>query len=81
VKRLIRNRNTGLYFSRDGAWTDDWQQAKGFAAFGDAWAEKEAHHLGEIDLVLVVGDQPSAQYDVILPLSEEPSQSKCRGNT
>jgi hypothetical protein len=70
MKRLIRSRKTGLYLNDDGSWTTDWQKAIGFDAFKGVWAAKEGFHLKEVDLVLVVGDKPSTQYDVILPLPD-----------
>ena len=65
VKRVIRSRKAGLYLNDDGTWTADWQKAKGFDAFKGVWAAK---HFREVDLVLVVGDKPSAQDDIILPM-------------
>ena len=70
MKRLIRNRKTGLYLNDDGSWTGDWEKAAGFKGMRGVWAAKESYHLRSVDLVLVVGDKPSRQHDIILPLPD-----------
>jgi len=69
MKRLIKSRVTGLYFGNDGTWTTDREQAQEFSNTPMAIAMHLEKQLGECELVLQIGAQPSAQYDVVLSLS------------
>jgi hypothetical protein len=69
VKRVIRSSVTGLYLRDDGSWTDDSKQAKGFLKVTEAIAARLHYELRDCDLVLQVGLEPSAEYDVVIPLA------------
>ncbi|HTL55325.1 MAG TPA: hypothetical protein VL361_06575 [Candidatus Limnocylindrales bacterium] len=69
MKRLIKSKVTGLYFGNDGTWTTDREQAQEFSNTPAAIAMHLHKQLGECELVLQIGAQPSAQYDVVLSLS------------
>jgi hypothetical protein len=69
VKRVIRNR-TGLYWTEDGSWSSDYQEAWNFAHIADAVAAKQRYQIKEVDLVLLLHDVPTPAYDVILHLND-----------
>ena len=64
--RVIRNR-VGSYF-KDGEWTDQFPAAEKFSNVADVVAAKKRLGLQEVDLVLIIHDQPSPKWDVVLPL-------------
>jgi hypothetical protein len=66
MTRVIRNR-AGFYFRQDGEWTDHFPDAEKFSSVAAAVAaHKRLGH--DVDLVLVIHDQPSPQWDVVLAL-------------
>jgi len=70
---------TAHYLRPDGTWTDDSAQAEDFSGFQDALGAQQRHQLQDCDLVLQMGPQPSAQYDVTLPLSAPKPYQKSKG--
>jgi hypothetical protein len=70
VKRVIKNRRTGFYLKEDSTWTPHWEQGLDFRGIIAVLSTKERLHLKEVDMVLIVGDTPSAKYDVVLPLED-----------
>ena len=67
MTRVIRNRE-GLYFKSGGAWTTYFEEAQKFNDAQTAINASLEFRLTHVDLVLVVRDQPSRQWDVVLPL-------------
>ena len=67
MTRLLRNKLTKEYFRRDGTWTKDTAAAREFQDIRSVVKAEQEHQLQNIELVLLMGDQPST-YDVVLPL-------------
>jgi hypothetical protein len=67
MTRVIRNK-VGDYFKQGGEWTDHFPEAEKFSSFAAAVAAHERFGFQSVDLVLVIHDQPSAEWDVVLPL-------------
>ena len=71
MKRVIRNKKTRQFLAKDGRWTSDHTAAMVFANVKAVEAIYEAQSLKNVEEVLMVGDEPSARYDVIVPLPFE----------
>jgi hypothetical protein len=68
MKRLIRNKKTQQYLTSNGTWTADHRAAMFFASGKAAQATWLAQGLQDSEEILILGDEPSAQYDIIVPL-------------
>jgi hypothetical protein len=69
-----------LYLRADGTWTKDAAQAEAFSGFQNAISAQQHHQLQDCDLVLQMGPEPSAQYDIVLPLSPPKPYTKSKGS-
>ena len=67
VTKVIRNRE-GLYFKLGGGWTAYFEAAGKFPDTKDVIDTVRRFDLPEVDLVIVVSDKPSREWDVVLPL-------------
>jgi len=67
LKRLIRNKETGHFLTPDGSWSKGVSSAWDFPDTPTAILEKRRLGLGNVELVLVMGDKPGV-YDITLPL-------------
>jgi hypothetical protein len=70
VKTLIRDKIGQGYFQRDGTWTTDPAIATGFPNLMSAVEAKQQFNLKQVEVVFLMGDRPSAQCDVVLPLGD-----------
>ncbi len=66
--RLVRHKMTRAYFGRDGTWTHDSASACQFDDIRSILELQRERNLTEIEMVLQMGDEPSAEYDITLPL-------------
>jgi len=76
VKRFIRHKATGMVFA-DGQWQREVQLAQHFESLAIAVQIAVKYHLEGAEVVLQLGDQPSAYYDIHLDLlhhGTEPGQ-------
>lgn len=69
VKRLIRNSATRAYLAEDGQWTFDANLAWQFKDIKELLTTARSLHLAGAEEVIQVGDKPSDQWDVVLPLA------------
>jgi hypothetical protein len=67
MKRVIRDKST-LAYLKAGSWVSDFNAADGFANTTSALDACQKHKLNNVELVLILGEKPSNQYDVVLPL-------------
>ena len=67
LKRLIRHRRTGEFLAQNATWTREPELALGFPDLSSAMALREKLVLKDVDLVLMVGEKPNRDYDIILP--------------
>lgn len=67
VKRVIRRKGGGVYLSADGKWVADSRLAQDFANAEMALSAVQGLRLQNVELVLLIGEQPS-EYDIALPL-------------
>ncbi len=73
LKRLIRHRRTGEFLAQNASWTREPELALGFPDLSSAMALREKLVLKDVDLVLMVGEKPNRDYDIILPLWDAPA--------
>jgi hypothetical protein len=69
VTRVIRNRQ-GFYLKMGGAWTTYFPDAEKFSDIKSVIETSKRLRLSGVDLVLVIHDKPSAEWDVVLPLAD-----------
>jgi len=67
LKRLIRDKSTGLFLTPDGSWSEDISKALDFSATAAASLEKQRLGLVNVEIVMMMGDEPG-NYDVTIPL-------------
>jgi hypothetical protein len=70
MKRVIKSRTTGLYLREDGAWTTESAEAQDFLDVRSAIEAQQRYSLRDCELMLQMGPEPSAEYDIALPLSQ-----------
>ena len=70
MKTVIREKIGRVYFQADGTWTDDPAIATGFPNLMSAIEAKQQFNLKQVEVVFLMGDRPSAQSDVVLPLRD-----------
>ena len=68
MKRVIRSRSTGEFLADNSAWTKELMRALMFPDLASAMAFRDGLGLRNVELVLVVGEEPKSIYDVVLPL-------------
>jgi hypothetical protein len=68
VNRIIRKKGTRAYLSADGEWAADYRVAQGFESMECVLSAMEKHKLMDVELVMVMGENPCEDYDVALPL-------------
>jgi hypothetical protein len=71
MKRLIRDKGTKQFLTKEGSWTADISAAEDFGNAELAIAAKYNHNLNAVELVMMMEEQPST-YDVVLPLGSAP---------
>ena len=67
VKRLIRNKSTGKFFTTAGDWTDDVSLALHFMSVRAAVEIEGKLGLKDVELYMLQGETPSG-YDIVVPL-------------
>jgi hypothetical protein len=67
IKRVIRHKST-LEYLKSGSWVSDFNLADWFADIKSALDACQKHKLNNVELVLILGEKPSEQYDVVLPI-------------
>lgn len=72
MKRLVRHRTTRAYLDRNGGWTRDGNELEHFESIQAILAVQRRFQLRDIEVVLQMGEEPSAEYDVALPINELP---------
>ena len=70
MKRLVRHRTTRAYLAQNGGWTRDTKQLEHFESIQAILAIKRRFQLRDIEVVLQMGEEPSAEYDIALPIRE-----------
>jgi hypothetical protein len=73
MKRLIRKTNAEDFLKADGTWTKDFAEARDFPNILAASKFQQQNALVGVELLLVVGDSPSAQ-DSVFRLPPEGSK-------
>lgn len=68
MKRVVRNKITRAFLDANGGWADDFESARRFEDVKSVMEACAEHGLTDVELVLVMGSQPSAEYDIDLPL-------------
>jgi hypothetical protein len=63
MKRLLRHKETGLYFAPDGGWVRDWRKAMPISDLTNILATCKEHELPQIEFVL---KSDVGEYDVTL---------------
>ena len=72
LKRIIRNRATRAFLAGDGSWTKDLSRALVFPNMEALVQEAEERALKDVELILVMGETLSKDYDIIMPLRPPP---------
>jgi hypothetical protein len=72
VKKLIRNKHTRA-FLKDGNWAKDCEGATEFQNAEAARRATVAFNLKGVELYYLVGDTPSAEWDLTLHLPDSPN--------
>jgi hypothetical protein len=67
MKRLIRNKRTGKFFTRAGEWTEDVSVALNFISVRAAVEVESKLGLKDVELYLLQGEKPGG-YDIVVPL-------------
>jgi len=67
MKRLIRNKRTGKFFTRAGEWTEDVSAALDFISVRAVVEVESKLGLKDVELYMLQGEKPSG-YDIVVPL-------------
>jgi hypothetical protein len=67
MRHLIQHKTTKEYLA-DGKWTPEVREAQNFANSLSAISLTLRQHLKDVELVLMMGSEPSAQNDVHVPI-------------
>jgi len=70
IFRLVRHKTTRAYLGEDGLWTFDSSAAARFADIATILNLQRRLELTEIEMVLQMGAEPCAEYDISLPLCD-----------
>ncbi len=68
MKRFVRNLVTRDYLGHGGQWTKEACQAQHFDSIHQVFELQRRLRLTKIELVLQMGEEPSKEYDIALPL-------------
>lgn len=72
LKRVIRNRASRAFLAEDGSWTKDLGQAQSFPNMEALVQEAQERALKDVELMLVMGETLSKEYDIVMPLRPPP---------
>ena len=75
VRRLLREKSTGLFLSPDGGWTNEFEQARSFEDVGALITVAVRMRDRAFEEVLVLGETPS-KFDLVMPISFYPRGEK-----
>jgi hypothetical protein len=67
MRRTIRHIKTQKYLSNNGDWTADIHSARDFEDMSAMITECQQRTLTGVEFVLMMAEQPSKQYDVVIP--------------
>ena len=67
MKRLIRDKRTKKFLTKEGTWTTDASAAEDFGNISSVIRAEQKHNLNGVELLMVMEEKPSS-YDVVLPL-------------
>jgi hypothetical protein len=67
MRRTIRHIETQKYLTDNGDWTTDLRSARHFEDMSAMIRECQQRPLTGVEFVLMMGDQPNKQYDIVLP--------------
>ena len=67
MKKLLRHKETGLYFAPDASWVSDWRKAMPISDLNNILATCKTHELSQIEFVL---KSEAGDYDVTLDVWE-----------
>jgi hypothetical protein len=67
LKRLIRDKLTKKFLTKDGSWTTDVLAAEDFGNIELVIKAEQRHNLTGVELLMVMEDKPDG-YDIVLPL-------------
>ena len=67
MKRLIRDKRTKRFLTKEGSWTTDVSAAQDFATVRAVIAAKEKFNLTGVELLLLMEEKPSS-YDIVIPI-------------
>lgn len=76
MKRLLRNKVSRAFLDADGGWVADFRAARSFQDVKSVVEACQEHELSNVELLLVMGTQPSAEYDIALPLCTEEKRGR-----
>jgi hypothetical protein len=68
MRRVIRNKITRAFLKADGGWAADFHSAHTFPDTQSAMAACAQHRVSGAELLLIMGLEPCADYDIALPL-------------
>lgn len=72
LKRVIRNRATRAFLAEDGSWTKDLSHAQVFPNMETLVQEAQERALKDVELMLIMGETLSKDYDIVMPLRPPP---------
>jgi hypothetical protein len=75
LKRVIRSRATRAFLAGDGTWTKDLSRAVAFPNMEAVVQEAQELALKDVELLLVMGETLSKDYDIAMPLRPPPPAS------
>src|SRR5689334_3877508 len=70
MKRVVRSKSTQKFFQADGNWSNCLEQAYNFANTPLALETVRRYRLTDVELILMIEDQPNA-WDIVLPLRSQ----------
>ena len=68
MRRVIRNTTSRAFLRADGGWTADFGAALTFPDTQSAMVACAEHGVNGAELLLIMGPEPSEDYDIALPL-------------
>lgn len=81
MTRLVRNKVSRAFLGADGGWVADFRAARSFEDVKSVMEACQAHELSNVELLLVMGAQPSPEYDIALPLSPPEKTGGANGHS
>src|SRR6516225_3300390 len=70
MRRVVRNKKSHAFLKADGGWAVDFRSAYSFPDTRSAMAACTRHGVAGAELLLIMGPEPCADYDIALPLGE-----------